>query len=181
MGLDLIIVLLLAGGFVLGFFRGAMRQLSSIGAWLISFLLAAHLAAPMGRWLAEQAPTYSVEYSTFLSFGAIFLLLITAGALLFQVAGSNVSLTRNELVDDVIGGVLGALLVLLVVAALVVVLDSYFSLADQPLTAEFQLLRETYNVSLDSAIANTLRNSLIPLIGTLLNPILPHELRAVMA
>ena len=181
MGLDLVIILLLAGGFMLGFYRGAVRQLTSIGALLVAFLLAAHLAGPVGRWLAEQAPTYSLEYASFLSFGALFALLLSAGALVFQFYGANVALTRRELLDNIIGGLAGTLLVVLVVAGLVVVLDSYFALAATPSSAEFGILRDTHALTLDSAIANSMRATLIPLLGGLLGPILPADLRTVMA
>ena len=181
MGLDLVIILLLAGGFMLGFYRGAVRQLTSIGAWLVAFLLAAHLAGLAGRLLVEQAPTYSAEYATFLSFGALFVLLLGAGALVFQVYGANVALTRRELLDNIIGGLSGTLLVILVVAGLLVVLDSYFVQPTPPTSAEFGVLRDTYVLTLDSAIANSMRQTLIPLLGGVLGPILPADLRTVMA
>lgn len=181
MGLDLIIILLLASGFLLGFYRGAVRQLTSIGAWLVAFLLAAYLRAPVGGWLAEQAPTYSVQYASFLSFGALFVLLLSAGALVFQVYGRHVTLTRRELLDNIIGGLAGTLLVILVLASLVVVLDSYFAQPTPLTTAEFGSLRNLHALTLDSAIANSMRETLIPALGALLGPILPAEVRAVMA
>jgi uncharacterized membrane protein required for colicin V production len=181
MAIDLFIILLLVGGFLLGFFRGAVRQLTSIGAWLISFLLAAHLAAPLGGWLVEQAPSYSLEYASFLAFGAVFALLLTAGALIFQVAGTNVALTRHVPLDSVVGGVLGTTLLLLVATSLVIILDSYFGVIGSPGTAEFQLLRNAHQATEGSTIANVLRQTLVPLLGTLLGPILPVEVRAVMS
>jgi len=181
MGLDLVIILLLAGGFMLGFYRGAVRQLTSIGAWLVAFLLAAHLSGPAGRLLVEQAPTYSVQYATFLSFGTLFVLLLGAGALVFQVYGANVALTRRELLDNIIGGLSGTLLVILVIAGLLVVLDSYFAQPAPPTSAEFGVLRDAYALTLDSAIANSMRQTLIPLLGGVLGPILPADLRTVMA
>ncbi|CAN5785347.1 hypothetical protein BH24CHL6_BH24CHL6_04460 [soil metagenome] len=180
MAIDLFLIMLLAGGFLLGFFRGAVRQLTSIGAWLISFLLAAHLAGPLGGWLVEQAPSYSHEYASFLAFGSGFVLLLTAGALLFQVAGANVALTRHEPLDGVIGGLLGMLLLLLVATSLVVILDSYFRMSGSPGTAEFQVLRDAHQATEGSTIANVLRQTFVPLLGGLLGPILPAELRAVM-
>ena len=181
MAVDLVVILLLAGGFLLGFFRGAIRQLTSIGAWLICFLLGAHLAPVVGRWLVGQAPTYSFQYGQLLSFGAIFIILLTAALILFQVVGTTMTLTRHELLDNVLGGLLGATLVLLIATSLVVILDSYYTLPVLPATAELPVLREAWLASESSAIANGLRASLIPLLGAVLGPILPSELRPALA
>jgi uncharacterized membrane protein required for colicin V production len=181
MAIDLFIILLLVGGFLLGFFRGAVRQLTSIGAWLISFLLAAHLSGPLGGLLVEQAPSYSPEYARFLTFGAAFVLLLVAGALIFQVAGTNVALTRHVPLDSMIGGALGTTLLLLVVTSLLIIFDSYFAVIGSAGTAEFRVLRDAHQATGESTIGNLLRQTVVPLLGTLLGPVLPAELRAVMS
>ena len=176
MAVDLVLILLIAGGFVVGFFRGAIRQLTSIGALLVSFLLAAYLAGPLGGWLHDQAPTYSISYSTFLAFGASFVLLVTAGALLFQVAGADMAISRNALLDDVVGGLLGGVLVVLVLSSLLIILDNYFVRIGTSPTTEFQFLREAHAATTDSTVANGLRSTVAALMLGLLGPILPREL-----
>ena len=51
---DLLIVLYFIGFFVLGFAQGTIRRLIGIGSILFSFLFAANLADPLGRFLGDN-------------------------------------------------------------------------------------------------------------------------------
>ena len=51
---DLLIVLYFIGFFVLGFAQGTIRRLLGIGSILFSFLFAANLADPLGRFLGDN-------------------------------------------------------------------------------------------------------------------------------
>jgi uncharacterized membrane protein required for colicin V production len=52
--LDIVMLLVLAGGFVLGFVQGVIRGVLAIGAWAVSFLVGANLRDPVGSYLASQ-------------------------------------------------------------------------------------------------------------------------------
>ncbi len=52
--LDRVMLLVLAGGFVLGFFQGVIRGVLAIGAWAVSFLVGANLRDPAVGYLASQ-------------------------------------------------------------------------------------------------------------------------------
>ena len=55
MEVDIALILLLAAGFLLGVARGGVRQLIVLGAWLLTFILSAHLVRPLGDWIAGNA------------------------------------------------------------------------------------------------------------------------------
>jgi membrane protein required for colicin V production len=180
MAFDLFVVLLIAGGVVLGFARGAIRQALALAAWPVTFLLAANLSPSLGRWLVSQAPTYSTEYGVMLAFGAVFTLLFVAAVIIFEVTGTSMTISRNTTIDSLVGAVFGALLAGLTVISIIVVLDSYYAVTDVPGNYHIELLGDVFSVSRESFIAEALRDSVIPLLGDLLAVLLPDNVRAVM-
>jgi uncharacterized membrane protein required for colicin V production len=179
MAVDLVVALLLAGGFLLGFVRGAIRQLVALGAWLAMFLLAAHVSTPVGRWLVGQAPGYSFDYGIMLSFGALFVLPFAVALVVIEATGTTVTLTRHVLFDNILGGVLGVILVVLTLSSVLVVLDTYYTLPE-PAGDQIAIIGDLYRVTQESISAEILRGSLIPFIGGVLNALLPDHVRAVM-
>ena len=81
---DLLIVLYFIGFFVLGFAQGTIRRLLGLGAVLFSFLLAASLADPLGRFLGDHWTQFPRPYSYMLGFGIIFSASVIALALITQ-------------------------------------------------------------------------------------------------
>lgn len=175
--IDLVVVLLLAGGFLLGFFRGSVRQLLSVAAWLVAFLVAANASQLTARLFLEG---YGFSYATMLGFGAVFVVLTLGGVLFFQLSGQTTALTRHELLDDFIGGLLGIALVLLVTASVLVILDVVYALPQPPTGNQLALLAQIHSDSQSSIISRGLRDTLIPLLGIVLRPLLPAHVVAVM-
>lgn len=180
MAFDLFCALLIAGGIVLGFWRGAIRQGLAVAAWPVTFLLAANLSPSLGRWLVSQAPTYSTEYGVMLAFGAVFALLFVAAVIVFEVTGTSMTISRSTTVDSIVGAVLGGLLAVLALIGLIVVLDTYYAVTPAPGNYQIELIGDVYGVSRDSFIAEGLRQTVIPLLGNVLSAILPDHVRAVM-
>lgn len=178
---DVLLLLLLAGGFLLGFFRGVIRQLLAIGATLFVFVAAAYLRLPVGDWLGRTSSQFDFQYAQVLSFLAIFVALFVAVLLLFELGGSGMSLVRHPLLDDALGGVAGLVLAAITAAALVVILDSYFLGHPLPSAGELGWLRSAHESLARSALAEPLRDLVIRPLGILLGPVLPSELRAVMS
>ena len=73
MEVDVALLILLAAAFLLGVLRGAVRQLIVIGAWLVTFVVAAYLRPTVGDWIASNAPEYSRAHVEMLAFAASFL------------------------------------------------------------------------------------------------------------
>lgn len=177
---DLLLVLLLAGGFLLGFLRGSVRQLLSIAAWFVAFLLSAHLAAPLGNWLHAELPEFSFSYTFMLSFGLLFLLLFGLAFALIQLTGASLTLTRHEVLDELVGALFGIVVVVLIVTAALVILDTYYGLDEASAGDTIGWLGDIRALLDGSAIVAALRTTVIPLLGQMLAPLLPPDVRTVM-
>ncbi|HEY7598707.1 MAG TPA: CvpA family protein [Candidatus Limnocylindrales bacterium] len=178
---DILLVLLLIGGFVLGFFRGLIRQLLALGVWLIAFVGAAHLRVPLGDWLDASSTQFSTAYSYMLAFAIVYLIVFAAALVLVELGGAGSALTSHPLIDDAAGGALGLLVALLLVAGLVLALDSFFLPTPTPQAGEVSWLRDIHRDLGSSAVVEILREWLIRPLGVLLGPLLPAEIRALMA
>jgi len=177
---DLFIAALVAGGFLLGFVRGVMRQLIALAAWLLSFIVAAQLQRPLADWLVTQEPRYSLQYIEMLTFGAAFLLLFGIAFVAIEIVGTVSDLTTHPALDEVLGGLLAAGVALLAVASVIVILDIYYAAPVPGPTAEIGILRDAHGLLGRSAIAGWLSDSLIPGLGALFGLLLPEGVRQVM-
>jgi uncharacterized membrane protein required for colicin V production len=177
---ELLVLLLLAGGFVLGFFRGVVRQVLALAAWLGTFLVAAYLRLPLGDWLARSSSQFSFDYAQMLAFATVFLALFLGALALIEFGGAGSALTRHPLLDDAVGGITGLLLAIVVVASLLVALDTYFLVHPAVEPGEVGWLREIHDDLSASALAEPLRSLVIRPLGYLLGPILPSDIRLVM-
>lgn len=178
---DIALVLLLAAGFLLGVARGGVRQLIVLGAWLVTFILSAHLRGPLGDWIAGNAAAYSRAHVDMLAFLAGFLVLFGLAVLIIEIGGSTIRLTKRVGVDQILGGILALGATLLMIAAVTVALDSYYALSPPPGAAEFDLVHKLNEAFDRSAIIGFLHDSLIPGLMALLGPLLPADIRAVYA
>jgi membrane protein required for colicin V production len=180
MEMDLFLVVLLAGGFLVGFLRGVMRQLIALAAWVVCFVVAAQLQRPVANWYVEQDPQYSLQYIDMLAFGVIFILLFGIALVVIEVAGNVSDLTTHPALDEVLGGILAAGVVLLAIASVIVILNTYYSLESPSPTAQVGILTDVHGLFERSAIAGWLSDSLIPGLGSLLGLVLPEGVRRVM-
>jgi membrane protein required for colicin V production len=177
--MDILIGVLLVAGFALGFFRGAVRQLLALGVWLVAFLVAAYGRPPVGEWLGVQWPQFTPRYVEFVAFGLLFVVLLGLGVLIAEVAGARITLSRHEWVDDVIGGLLGAGLVLLSVASLIVIMDTGYERSGRP-SSDIGWVRDAYVALSESELANRIEGSLIVGLDAVLGPLLPEDVRLAM-
>lgn len=178
---DLALVLLLIGGFVLGLFRGAVRQLIGLGAFLVTFIVAAYVRTAIGDWIGQQSNGYSRDYVDMLGFLAAFIVLFGVAILIIEIGGSTIHVTSRVVVDEVLGGLLGLGLAILALGSVIIILDTYYA-ANPPIGAtELDLVRGLHQGFERSAIARALHDSLVPGLLALLGPLLPAEIRAVSA
>lgn len=178
---DVALLLLLAGGFVLGFYRGLVRQMVALGAWLVVFLGSVYLRLPVGDWLGRSSSQFSFDYAQMLAFTALYVALFIGAVTLIEFGGAGSSLTKYPLLDDALGGLAGLLLAVLVAAGLLVALDSYYVAHPTILPGELIWLRQLHADLSDSALAGPLHDWVIRPLGTLLSPILPADIRVAMS
>lgn len=170
---DVAIILFLVGAVLVGVFRGALRQFLCVGAWLVGFIIAAYLRPPIADWLIGQEPDFSRDYANMVAFVIAYVVLVGLAVIVIEIGGRTVQLTARPMVDELVGGVAMLFVGVVIVAGLLIALDTYFAVPTQGPTAEIEALR-SLNVELEkSAIADALRNTLDPAIKTLLGPLLP--------
>jgi uncharacterized membrane protein required for colicin V production len=177
MPVDVVLLALLVAGFFVGFFRGVIRALMEVAAWAVSFLFAAHLRAPLGDWLAGSA-SFTPFYAEMVAFLVIFVLLFVALSLVVMFSRAPTEWARHQLLDDVLGGVLGVAVIALTFAALAIIFDSYYAL-EQP-AVDIGWIPEIRRAFGASAVIQFIGNTLVPVAAFAMGPILPLDVRAVM-
>ncbi|MEP7361446.1 MAG: CvpA family protein [Chloroflexota bacterium] len=174
---DVAIVLFLVGCLLLGFFRGALRQLLVLGALFVTFVVAAQGRNFIADWLRGQEPDFSLQYAQMLGFLIGFAVLFLAALALIELSGRTITLSRRAIVEEVVGG--GVLLVVgvLAIAGLLICLGSYYAAPNGTFTAEVDQVRQLNAMLGDSKIVGVLRDTLVPWIQSLLGPLLPPDVR----
>lgn len=175
---DIALMLVLVGGFLLGIFRGPVRQLVGLGVVLVAFLVAAYLRPTVGDWISAQAVDYSREYNEMLAFGLSFAVLGGLGLIVVQVVGTTTHLTRRPTFDAILGGLLGIGVALISLAVLMIVLDTYYAAEQSGASGQLAFVRELEAALRNSAIARSIHESLVPLLLTVFGPLLPADVRA---
>ncbi len=177
---DLLIILILAGMFILGFVQGTVRRLLGIAAILFSFLLAANLREPLGNFLASNWSQFEGEYAIMIGFGTVFVAASIAFTLVIQGFYKKTPLSeRYILVDEVIGGLLGVLQGILILTFMVIILDSVFEIPQVSQRNELILLREIHGAYDPSVTAQIIRNTIIPAFYTIFGLFIPDSLREI--
>lgn len=181
MAADIALILFFVAAFLLGLFRGSVRQLIALGAWLVTFIVAAYLRGPVGDWIGNQAREYSPDYVEMLAFGLTFVVLFAVALLVIEIGGKTIHLTQRVAVDEVIGGFLALGVAVLTVGALMIILGSYYATNPPPGAADLDIVRQLNSAFDNSGLANSFRGSLVRGLLALLGPLLPGDIRAVYA
>jgi len=178
---DLLVLLAGFGMFVLGFVQGTIRRVLGLAAMLFSFLFAANLRDPLGGYLAEQWNQFPDEYAKMLGFGIVFVAATIAFTVVIQGFYHRQALfKKNTVVDEVIGGLLGIVELMLFVGAGIVILDSFFTLnlPESP-DGELGFLRSIWNEMNSSQTAVLFRDTLIPGFIAVFGFVLPDFIKAM--
>ena len=125
---DLLIGALLVVGVLLGVFRGALRQLIIVGAWLVIFIVSIYLRPAVGDFIVGNVPQFSREYIDMLAFLSTFLILFLIVVVAVELRGATVHLSKRAWVDEILGGLLGLGWMVLAVATMAIALDSFYLL-----------------------------------------------------
>ena len=137
---DLAIVIVLFGAFVVGAMQGAIRRILGIISIVFAFLVSANLRDPVGGYLAAQWQQYPAGYDHLLAFGILFCALTIGFSVLIQGFYKRTELSAaHPVIDDVVGGLLGLLEAFIVLTIVVIILGSY-TLPD-PFPGEIDQLR----------------------------------------
>jgi uncharacterized membrane protein required for colicin V production len=178
--IDLAVLLYFGGFFVLGFAQGTIRRLIGILSVLFSFLFAAQLADPLGRFLGDNWTQFVRQYSYMIGFALVFSTSVIALALVVQTYYKPQQLFKKaRFADEVLGGILGLVQAAILFGAVLIILDSFFRIPDIPQDPqELPFLRDIW-VALDqSQFAVFFRNTLIPASFVLVGLFVPDNIKA---
>jgi len=173
---DLVVFLALLAMFIVGYAQGIMRRLLGIVAILFSLGIAAQLRAPLGNYLAQQWTASRPEYSWMIAFGVIFLGAAIALSLGIQFSYRPAPIiNRYPVLDEILGGVLGVLEGLIILAAILIIIDPYFSSFPTQPSAEFAPLRGLHDFIDNAVSAQVLRDQVIPSVFSWVGFLFPKD------
>src|SRR6185503_15105225 len=167
--------------FVIGYAQGVIRRLLGIGAILFSLIVAAYLRAPVGDYLAQQWTGIVPSYSHMVAFGAVFFAAAVTLSLGIQITYRPAPLFQKyPVLDEIIGGLLGVLEGFIILIAIVLILDPYYTQPSVRETAglgEFTVLRTLFDFLDKSLTVDILRHSVIPAILAVFGFLFPQDVR----
>ena len=173
---DVAIVILLVALALIGFFRGALRQLLALGAWLVALVVAAQTRNVLADWMIAQEPDFSRQYANMLAFLIGFLILLIAALAIIELSGRTITLSHRAIVEEFGGSALLLLVGVLAISGVLFALDTYYAVPTG-FTAEVDLVRQVHAALGESRIATALHDTLVPLVQSLLGPLLPPDVR----
>ncbi len=181
---DIFLLVIIVSTLVVGFFWGAARSLMLLGGWLLAFLAGAYLRPEVGSYLAQQWTPFPPAFSEMAAFGLIYVgLLLAAPVLVVILSRGNQHLTRFQVLDDLAGALVAVFVAVLGIAGMLIVLSTFYGTEDTIIGAQGgpEWVSNLYQSLLNSSIGSSINEHLVPLIGTLLGPILPADVREVFA
>jgi uncharacterized membrane protein required for colicin V production len=175
---DILVVFFVAAFFVVGYIQGTLRRALGLAIALVSLLLAMNLREPLGAWLTQYWTQLPQAYVYMLALGGSFLAIYIVGSIVVQTFYRKTTIfTKATVVDEALGGVLGAVQALLLVSALIIVLDSYYAQSGVRTNPnELGILGDIYTFYNASHVVELFRSSLIPLFFALFGWIVPSDL-----
>jgi uncharacterized membrane protein required for colicin V production len=182
---DLVIALALLAMFIVGYAQGVVRRLLGIAAILFSLILGAQLRQPLGQYLSNEWTTIVPAYSYMVAFGAVFVAAAVTLSIGIQISYRPSPLfPRYPVLDEILGGLLGVLEGILILVAILLILDPYYTqpdVKDKVGIGEFQLLRTLHGFLDTSLTASILRHNLIPAFLAIFGLLIPQDVKGTFA
>ncbi len=177
---DAVLALYLFAWFVLGYISGSVRRGIGILAITFSFLVAAQVQGPLGGFLAANWHQFPETYSYMIGFGAVFIAAVVALSIVVSTSYHKSILTpRFPVVDELLGGILGATQGYLLLIFVVVILDSHFLASPGGLSGGVPFVHETWAMLDSTRIVTETRAQVIPLLVYALSFLLPGSIKSL--
>jgi uncharacterized membrane protein required for colicin V production len=178
---DLVIFLGLLAMFVVGYAQGVVRRLLGIAAVLFAIVLASYLRQPLGSYLANEWTNISDSYSFMVAFGGVFLATWITLSIGIQITYRPAPLFQKyPVLDEILGGLLGVLEGFIILIAVVMILDPYYTqdtVRETVGLGEFTALRTLFGFLDTSLTVDILRHSAIPAILAVFGFLFPQDVR----
>ncbi|HEX8940336.1 MAG TPA: CvpA family protein [Candidatus Limnocylindrales bacterium] len=173
---DLIFFLGLFAAFVLGYIQGVIRRLLGIASMVFAFLVAANLRDPLGAFLAANWTQFPREYSYLIGFGTLFVAFTVTFSIAIQGFYKRTPISaRAPVIDEILGGLLGILQGLLLVAIGIMILDSFPFRTTAPFSGELGIVRSLADAVDGSAVHGLFHDVLIPGFLLLFGGLIPAD------
>ena len=182
--MDIFLLVAVVSTLIVGFFWGAARSIMLVAAWLLAFLLGAYLKLELGGYLASQWTQYPASFSEMAAFGIIYLGLLLAAPILIVIGTrGSTRVTRYQVLDDLVGALFAVFVAVLGIAGLIIVLSTFYGTGEVVIdsTGSPEWVASVYENLLSSTIGGGVNRHLVPLLGTLIGPSLPADVREVWA
>lgn len=178
---DIFLLVIVVSSVLVGFFWGAARSLMLLAAWLGAFIAGAYLKIQLGSWLARQWTTFDAVFNDMAAFGIIFagFLLLAPIAIAVGTSGDQ-GLSRYQVLDDVVGSAFAAFVAILGIAGIMIILSTYYQDRTISQISAPDWVTSLSQSLLSSGLGTAIHERLIPLLGAVLGPLLPPDVRAVM-
>ena len=179
---DLLLVLFISGYVVGGFRTGLLRRLAGLAFIAIGLIAGAYLRVPVGALVAGFFKEVPPEYADMVGYAVTFVVLVTV---LNLVSGPILSRATvggfSRATDRTLGAVLGGVEAILILSAVIVILDTYFGTAGSIGEVPGLGILTTVSKALDeSTIGQLLIKTTVPLVITILGPLLPKDITSVV-
>jgi hypothetical protein len=182
--MDIYLLVIIVASLVVGFFWGAARSLLLLAAWLLAFLAGAYLKLQLGSYLAKEWPNYSAAFSDMAAFAIIYLgLLIAAPVLIVASTKGDQRVTRNQTLDDLVSAVFAMFVAILGIAGMLIVFSTFYVTDGVTVDAQGgpEWTANLFQSLLNSNIGGAIHRELVPIMGAILGPLMPPDVREVMA
>ncbi len=177
---DIFLLVIIVSTLVVGFFWGALRSLLLLAGWVLAFLAGAHLKTELGAYLAREWGQFSAQYNDMAAFGIIYVgLLLAAPVFIFMTTRGNQRVTRYQVLDDLVGAAFATFVAIIGIGGVMVVLATFYGTGPNVVETGGgpQWTATLYQSLLQSNIGNNIYEHVMPIIGTILGPLLPEDVR----
>ena len=180
--MDVLLVGFIAGLVYGGLRTGLLRRLLGLAFMALAFVLGAYLREPIGGIVTSIFPNIPSDYAGLVGYTVAFPLILGAAHLIAHpfVKGKHLGSVSHR-VDQVLGGIFGGVEAVLLISAVVVILDTYFGVngtgGHTPGLTVFTQFRALFD---GSTTVHLLRDSTVPLVETVLGPLLPKDISTLL-
>jgi uncharacterized membrane protein required for colicin V production len=179
---DIFLLVIIVSTLVVGFFWGAVRSLMLLAGWTLAFFAGAYLQTELGTYLAGQWSNYTPAFAQMAAFGIIYVfLLLGTPVVIFAVSRSSQRVTRFQVLDDLVGALFAVFVAVLGIAGILIVLATFYG-DGQPVVDPAggpAWTANLYQSLLLSNIGSGINEHLVPIVGFVLGPVLPDNVREV--
>jgi len=179
---DLVMLVFIAGLVAAGWRSGFIRRLFGLVFIAVSFLAGAYLREPAGAIVNAFLPKIPTDYAQMVGYAGAFAVLVVVLNLVAHPIVSRIPQHGlSKATDKALGAILGLVEGVLIVSAAIVVLHTYSDAFNGvPGFKESGFLTDVKTQVDDSTIGSALEGTTVPVVLTILGPLLPTDIKSVL-